>query len=200
MSVPIPAGWRRESEEVYYAAPGLTLVDDERIDILKRLAVGTERRRCRLCAHRDSDDALHEMLIVHARDAYVRPHLHLDKSESLHVIEGTATLVEFDEEGGPRRLEALGAPGSGLTFYYRMPQGCYHMLLIDSDWFVFHETVQGPFERQKTRLAPWSPEDHEDQAKTAFLDELRALARSLGSEPPDEEASGIISTSRNALA
>lgn len=173
MSTGIPAGWRRESEEVYYAGPGLTLVDGATVETLKRLAEGTRRRRCRLCAHRDPGDPLHEMLIVHARDAYVRPHLHLGKSESLHVIEGAATLVDFDQNGTAGRVEPLGDAGSGRSFYYRMPEGRYHMLLIDTDWFVFHEAVQGPFEREKTRLAPWAPEDADEAAARAFMATMR---------------------------
>ena len=178
MSGPLPAAWRRESEEVYYAGPGLTLVARETVATLKRLAAATRRGRCRLCTHLDSDDALHEMLIVHARDAYVRPHLHHGRSESLHVIEGAARLVEFADDGAPGRVEPLGEAGSGRAFYYRMPENRYHMLLIESDWFVFHEVVQGPFERAKTRLAPWAPEDDDEPAVAAFVAALRARAAS----------------------
>ena len=176
MTVTVPEGWRREGDEVYYAPPGLTLVDAGTIAILKRLSAGNPRLRCRLCAHRDPQDPVHEMLIVHARECYVRPHLHLGKSESLHVIEGAATLAVFDDDGQPERFEPLGEAGSGRAFYYRMPEGRYHMLLIESDWFVFHEAVQGPFERKKTRLAPWSPEDGDEPSVRRFVEALRDRA------------------------
>ena len=31
MSAAVPSGWRRESDEVYYAGPGVALVDGETI-------------------------------------------------------------------------------------------------------------------------------------------------------------------------
>ena len=173
---PQVSGFRRESEEVYYAGPGVTLVDDGTIAFLKDVARENERRRCRLCAHRDVGDSLHEMLIVHAQDAYVRPHKHLDKAESLHVIEGAATLVCFSEEGRPERFERLGEASSGRPFYYRMPEGVYHMLLIDSDWLVFHEAVLGPFERARTVMAPWSPEERDAEAVDRFCADLRSVS------------------------
>jgi len=41
--------------------------------------------------HPDAGDALHEMLIVHARGTTSAPRQRLGKSESLHMIEGSWT-------------------------------------------------------------------------------------------------------------
>lgn len=167
----------RESEEVFYAEPGLTLVDRTTIDFLKRAAAANRRRRSRLCVHRDIEDVVHEMLIVHVRDAYVRPHKHVGKSESLHVIEGSATMVTFTEQGDPSGYEPLGEAASGRRFFYRMPEGVYHTLLIESDWFVFHEATRGPFDKAQTLFAPWSPEESDAAAVRRFT---RALCEESG--------------------
>ena len=91
--------YNRISNEVLYTDESITKIDQVDIESLKALAAKNSRKRIRLCAHPDMQDNLHEMIIVHARDAYVRPHKHIGKSESFHVIEGLLLVVVFDDEG-----------------------------------------------------------------------------------------------------
>ena len=86
---------RAQNPEVYYSDDAIVAVDDATIAELKRLAAQNPRLRSRLCTHPDPSDGLHEMLIVHHREAYVRPHKHLGKPESFHVIEGTAQMMRI---------------------------------------------------------------------------------------------------------
>ena len=131
------ATWRSVGEEVLYSDQGTVLVDGAAVAELKRLAAGTRRRRMRLCAHPDPEAPVHDMIIVHGRDVYVRPHRHPAKAESLHVIEGLAQALFFDEYGRIDEIVALGPAGSDRHFFYRLPPGRFHALVIESDWFVF---------------------------------------------------------------
>ena len=103
-----PTSLRAQNPEVYYSDDAIVTADDATIAELKRIAAGNPRLRSRLCTHPDPSSGLHEMLIVHHREAYVRPHRHFGKPESFHVIEGTAQVVIFEEVvqflQGPRRL------------------------------------------------------------------------------------------------
>jgi cupin fold WbuC family metalloprotein len=162
---------RKINDEVYYTADGVTLVGPEEIAFLKARAAETPRQRTRLCTHPAPDSGLHEMLIVHGRDAYVRPHRHLGKSESLHVMEGRATAILFDEGGTPRRRVPLG---DGACRYYRIDDAVFHSLLIESDWFVFHEVTAGPFDPAKTEWASWSPDGKDDAAAQRYMSGLRS--------------------------
>ena len=90
---------KAESAEVRYATDAIVLVDGGDVADLKRAAEENARRRVRLCAHHSRDDRLHEMLIVHTHDTYVRPHKHLGKSESFHIIEGDVDVVAGGEVG-----------------------------------------------------------------------------------------------------
>ena len=49
--------------------------------------------------HRDLNDLLHEMIIVIDKNSYIRPHKHLWKSESFHLIYGEADIVIFNDYG-----------------------------------------------------------------------------------------------------
>jgi len=163
-----------ESAEVRYATDDIVLVDAADVARLNEAAAQNPRRRIRLCAHLGVDDRLHEMIIVHTKGTYVRPHKHVGKSESFHVIDGEADVVVFDDDGGVREVIAMGAFASGRPFFYRIAAPLYHTLLIRSDVLVFHETTGGPFRRADTVFAPWAPEDHDAPQVRRFLADLEA--------------------------
>lgn len=165
--------WIKENDEVYYAPASRALVSAETITFLKMQAQKTARGRCRLCAHPSVDSSLHEMLIVHKGGAYIRPHRHIGKAESLHVIEGEADLIFFDKNGNVEKRRLVGTPDSGNPFYARTEEGQDHMLLLLSPWFVYHEVTSGPFDRNQTVFPAWAPEDGDLAAVGAFLAKLR---------------------------
>lgn len=154
--------------EVVFAADSIVQIAGADLTALKAEAAQNPRRRKRICAHPDSADRLHEMFIVHERGCYVRPHKHLGKCESLHVLEGTAEAVFFHEDGSVRDVVALGEYRSGDRFFYRVGEPVYHTLLITSPVFVFHETTSGPFRREETVFAPWAPTEDQPEAVVAF--------------------------------
>jgi cupin fold WbuC family metalloprotein len=105
------------SEEVLYTTEPITSVSRSDIALLKSMAMKNTRKRIRLCAHPDTDDPLHEMIIVHARGAYIRPHKHPGKSESFHIIEGRLKVVIFEEDGGIRDVLRMGKSGDQILYY-----------------------------------------------------------------------------------
>ena len=148
-----------KSPEVLCSNGPLSFFDRAELTKFRTRADINERGRVRLCAHQTTDDLLHEMLIVHNRGAYVRPHKHIDKSESIHIIEGLVDLILFDDNGDVSRLLRLGDYQSGRLFYLRMATPIFHMFIIRSETLIFHETTNGPFNRSQTVFAPWSPSD-----------------------------------------
>lgn len=158
--------------EVLYTKVPITTADRSDIDVFKRLSSQNARQRVRLCAHGSPDDRLHEMLIVHERGAYVRPHKHPGKSESTHIIEGLVDVVVFDDDGQIERVIRMGDYASGRTFYYRMAIPVFHTLIIRSDVLVFHETTNGPFDRGDTVFAQWAPQDSDVDLISTFMASL----------------------------
>lgn len=160
------------SDEVLVASSPLVALGTDDIVDLKARALATARRRIRICAHTETSDPLHEMLIVHTVGAYVRPHRHHGKSESAHVLEGEADVVFFDESGEVREVVPLGPYGSGRCFFYRLEEPVFHTLLITSEFFVFHEVTNGPFVREETEFAEWSPAEDDEAGSAAFQREM----------------------------
>ena len=164
---------RQFNSEVLYADEPVVKVDG---DVVRSLICGAsenQRRRLRLCTHQDVDDELHEMFIVHERDAYVRPHQHLGGVESFHIIEGEVDVVLFDERGAIDDVISMGEYRSGKCFYYRIADEQFHTLLIRSPILVFHETTDGPFLPEKTSFAPFAPDESDRIAVERFIAETK---------------------------
>lgn len=166
-------GLRTVSEEVFVATDSIVRVSSADVEMLFSQARQNARGRARLCAHPDVQDRLHEMLIVLARDTYVRPHRHAGKSESFHVIDGELDVVIFHDDGSVRDVIRMGDYRSGRTFFYRLMEHCFHMVLVRTPFVLFHETTNGPFNRSDTEFATWSPMENDAGAMT-YLTGLRS--------------------------
>jgi cupin fold WbuC family metalloprotein len=163
------------NEEVLYAADAIVQVGALDIEELKKKAKQNPRKRIRVCSHKDTKENIHEMIIVHEKSCYVRPHKHFNKTESFHIIEGKADVILFNEDGLIDQVIPMGEITTGRKFYYRLPPFRFHTLLIHSDVLVFHEITNGPFKLGDTILAPWSPEETDEYKVAKYITELKNL-------------------------
>jgi cupin fold WbuC family metalloprotein len=144
--------------EVFYSDNSIVKVASHEIGYLKDQAMAQPRLRSRLCTHPDVENTLHEMLIVHTKETYVRPHMHINRSESFHVIEGEMDVILFDDLGQIQQVIGMAPYPSNKVFYYRLNQELFHSLIIRSDIAVFHEVTNGPFDPISTVFPDWAPE------------------------------------------
>lgn len=165
---------KRVNSEVYIADERIVSVGRAEMDFLKDEVHKSERKRVRLCAHKDVAAALHEMFVVYTGATYVRPNKHLGKDESLHILEGEADFYFFDERGNITEIIPLGDFNSGRQFYVRVPAHVWHTIVMRSDALVIHEATPGPFNREDTLWAPWAPDETDARAAAKFTDRLKA--------------------------
>ncbi len=177
----------RISEEVLVAADPLVQVRRADTEALIANAAETARQRIRLCAHKSSDDRLHEMFIVHPRGAYVRPHRHEHKSESMLIVQGAVDFLVLDDDGSLTDVIQMGEYGSGRPFYYRSDTPIYHTLLITSDVLLFLEITNGPFNRADTIFASWSPDGSDEAAARQYMQTLADAARKFQKLQPGDD-------------
>ncbi len=137
-------------------------------------AAEAPKLRSRVCCHRGLSDSPQEMIICLQPHTYIRPHRHLGRAESGLGLRGVADAVFFDQDGGIREVWPMGAYESGLQFFYRIQEPVFHCLLVRRGPFVFHEVSTGPFTRESTEFAPWSPPEEDSAAVGRYLDELGA--------------------------
>jgi len=170
---------KQQNLEVLYSDEPIVKIQRSDMEFLKQKSCSNDRQRIRLCTHKDVDDKLHEMFIVHGKDAYVRPHKHLHKSESFHVIEGEVDVVLFDDSGNITEVIKMGEYSTGRNFYFRIAEPYYHTLLIRSDILVFHETTNGPFNYSDTVFADWSPDQSDMPGQREFIARVNKNVREL---------------------
>jgi cupin fold WbuC family metalloprotein len=167
------------SPEVFLAQGSIATVGDEDIAQLRQAVRQTPKRRVRINAHPASSDALHEMIIAIEPGSYIRPHMHPEKSESFHIIEGQVDIVIFSEHGEIERIVSLAAHGGGHPFYYRMSTAHFHTLVIRSDLLVVHEITNGPFLPSGTIYASFAPEESDESGAALFQSELLTRVAAL---------------------
>lgn len=153
------------SDNVFRCADSPAALDDSAFAALVEAARRSPLRRARVCMHPASDAPIHEMLIVLLKGSYIRPHKHLGKSESFHLIQGTAGVLFYDDQGRIERQLTLSRDIAHAPFYYRLDRDAYHSQVVLSEHVVFHECTGGPFRREDTAFAPWSPEDRTAEAE-----------------------------------
>jgi len=166
---------RKVNDEVFVADEPIVEVGDEDVQFLKRQALASPRRRARICAHPSGEDTLHEMIIAISADSYIHPHRHFGKSESFHVIEGSVDVAIFEDDGALARVVALGVPGSGRQFFYRLSDRLFHTLRIRTPVLVIHEVTNGPFDPAATELAPFAPPESASERAKAYMNEVAVL-------------------------
>jgi cupin fold WbuC family metalloprotein len=152
---------------VFYNDAEIAEVSSDWYEKLKSHALEADQKRARLCLHQKPDDPLHEMIIVFHRDTVIRPHRHLSKTESFHMIFGELDIVLFDDRGQKTRVIQMGDLASGKTNVYRLSGPTWHSVIIRSEYAAIHEVTNGPFRVEESDFAPWAPEQPE--ALRAFL-------------------------------
>ena len=166
----------RINDEVFIALDRIVRFGGDEVAFVKEQARKSPRKRARICAHKSNDDSLHEMLIAIAADSYVRPHRHVGKSESFHIVEGEVDIAIFDELGEITDVVEMGSTMSGRQFFYRLSESAFHTLLIRSELLVIHEVTSGPFVAGATVLAPFAPPENEAQLGRRYLEQVSERA------------------------
>lgn len=146
-----------ERDQALFNRASLLSVDGTRIAELKTRALTSPTRRFRLCLHATPEDAVQEMIVVHCRDNYSRPHTH-PVAVSILLLEGALDILLFDDEGNVAERIELRPFGQDRPFVAHLKPGRWYMPVCRSPQAVFYEAKAGPFCPDETnRWAPWSP-------------------------------------------
>ena len=157
---------------VFHNEDNILQVNEDWLSRLKQEAEQADRRRARLCLHMSESDSIQEMLIAFCRDAQIKPHRTLNKTESFHVVEGGLRVVMFHNDGKVDHTFEMGSPGSGHAFMARFSSSPWYTYVPLSDFVVIHEITRGPFDSADTAYPDWAPDDGPELR--AFLDRVSA--------------------------
>lgn len=137
---------------------------------LKSTAQTHETKRARLCLHRTIDDPVHEMIIAVHQSVYIRPHKHINKAESFHIIEGELYLFLFNDEGSIDQKFLLN---TNENFLVKIDKNIYHCIVPMTETIVIHETTNGPYLKENNSVfAPWAPLETDEKNIQSFKKKL----------------------------
>ncbi len=159
----------RRDESVYEVSSRFKRLDSGDLAAIEASSGLVERKRSRICCHAGLQSSPQEMIICLRRGTYIRPHRHDNKVESGLCLRGEADAVFFSEDGGIVDAWRMGPEQTGRPFYYRIEEPVYHCLFVRSEVFVFHEVSTGPFRREDTEFAPWSPDETNSNTVSEWL-------------------------------
>ena len=160
------------SAEVFVARDPIVCWGAADLEFIRQAAKNSPRRRARICAHKANDDTLHEMLIALVSGGYIRPHKHLQKAESFHVLEGDIDVFIFETNGTLARVIPLSGSNAKKSFYYRLPPNIYHTVLVRSELAIIHEVTNGPFDPESTIQAPFAPVEIDATSASAYMERI----------------------------
>ena len=114
-------------------------IGEEHIEFVEKYS-REHRQTSRICLHKNEKDALHNMLIAHYRDNYIRPHKHLTNPKAYQILRGMMRMIGINDKGKKLFDKILGKEK-----ILRIESNIYLLLLPLSEVCVFHEIVLGPF-------------------------------------------------------
>ena len=151
-------GLSKKSDEVFVCTDEIIGLNTEVFLLLREMADKSPKRRARICTHRSSEASIQEMIIVIKKGSYIRPHRHQNKCESFHIIDGSADIVVFEDNGMIRKVIPFA---TNAYFYYRLDSNLFHTIVVRSESIVFHEVTNGPFITNGTEFAAFAPFEHD---------------------------------------
>jgi len=129
-----------------------------------------DRTDLRICLHESPIATYHDMIILQHRENFYRPHKHLNKGETWHILEGRLTSFVFDDLGKVTDTCCLSPEG---TFLFRISTGKYHMGIPVSDIVIYHESKPGPFLGPEDSIFPsWAPDGSDIELARQYRDSL----------------------------
>ncbi len=164
---------KRLTDRSFVADASIVSVGRNEIDFLKAEMQRANIDGIRLTLTPDPESLLREAIQIRGRHRYVRPHRSAH-DQSIHILEGSADVVFFDDHGSVLKSIPVGSIGSGRDFYVRLPARTFHFVLVHSDILVTHDVKAAPPDDDEGQNPAWSPIESDVDSVGAFLRNLGA--------------------------
>ena len=133
------------------------LISIHDLKMLKTLAEDSPLQRSRLCLHPNSNDNLQEMMIYLTQACEIPISYHLNKDESLLVLEGNGSYDFYADESNP--IESVGLrpylnpleSSKDNYFFTRINRFIAHKINPGENGLLIYEATTGPFLKEDTQ-------------------------------------------------
>jgi cupin fold WbuC family metalloprotein len=154
----------------YFCTKGLVMINNQ--IILQLIEESKKNNSCdiRLSLHKDPSDKHHNMIILQHKGNYYRPHKHLAKPETYHLIKGKMAVFIFNDTGVIIDSVILDPQEN---FIYRIGANNWHVSIPLTEHVIFNESKPGPFIRQGDSIfAEWAHDGNNNEETTNHTNKL----------------------------
>jgi glucose-6-phosphate isomerase len=134
------------TNNVIYENSNIFILNEDKLNHLKNLALSNPQKRSRICLHSNHEASVQEMIIVAHISTQIGAHKHpYNKAESYHMIEGELLINIYNELG--LFQEQIILYSDSFPRMYRIDGNIWHEPIPKTDWVIYHEVYQGPFNK-----------------------------------------------------
>lgn len=149
----------------FFTAQCPAVIGEELYQEMRELNRHSPQRNIRVCLHSGADARHHDMIILQPKHAYIRPHHHPDKSETIHIIEGELGIIRFGAQG-----DIIGSQRLIRSEILRIEDSGFYFLLPLSQATIYHESKPGPWDPTTDSVYPdWAPLEGDELQVAQFI-------------------------------
>lgn len=149
------------------------LIDHYTIAALKEAALVAANYRSRICLHQSLDSKVQQMLIAFHAKSFIGPHRQVGREKSYVIMDGAATVAFFDEQGVLTEKVVLSDIKQSGPSLIHFTSSLWHIFVPQTEYVVYLETLEGPFNTELTEYAPWAPSYWDSNVIREFLKQYR---------------------------
>jgi cupin fold WbuC family metalloprotein len=168
----------RLSAEAYQSSEDVPFFSfGQHLPFLVEARKDSARGRTRILMHPNSTSKLHEMYVLYGKETFIRANKHIDKDESVYVLEGIVDVVLFENSGNISEVVRLEANSDNNGCFILLPANQYHSVIIRSVSALLFESTPGPFDPTVTVYADWSPGEDDLDSQRLFIKMVDAFRK-----------------------
>lgn len=126
----------------------VNIFDKKYINFLEKFYF-KNKKDIRICMHNSPSAKQHDMIILQQRKNFYRPHKHLKKGETYHIIKGAMVTLLFNKSGKVKKIFKLKRNN-----IFRTPTNTYHTMIPITKFVIYHESKNGPFLKKNDSIFP----------------------------------------------
>ena len=126
------------------------LINELLIKEIKKIAFKS-KKNLRINLHANPNSKFHNMIIFHWKNTYYKPHKHILKEETCHMIKGKQKIITLDGRGKIITNQLLD---DKKNIIFRIEKNTFHTSKIISKYVIFHESKPGPYLGIKDSILP----------------------------------------------
>ncbi len=140
------------------------------IATLVESAETSNKKISRICLHEQTSVSPQEMMICHLQGSTDWPHRNNGNRITLTIVEGTMSIVVFDDQGNVNQVFRLDRESGIISLQLEGHQ--YLSCIAESEYAILHEVIYGPWDEQKKDFYPdWALPNSSERAKIVDSEE-----------------------------